>query len=137
MVRDIVKDTIFLSQKSQPAVLADLPLAQDLLDTLAAHQEHCVGLAANMIGISKCIIAIQAGPLRLAMLNPVISKTSAKSYETDEGCLSLPGTRKALRYESIEVRYRDLAFKKQKQKFSGLTAEIIQHEIDHCKGILI
>ena len=137
MVRDIVKDTIFLSQKSQPAVLADLPLAQDLLDTLAAHQEHSVGLAANMIGIIKCIIAIQAGPLRLAMLNPVISKTSAKSYETDEGCLSLPGTRKALRYESIEVRYRDLAFKKQKQKFSGLTAEIIQHEIDHCKGILI
>ena len=77
MVRDIIKDTIFLSQKSQPAVLADLPLAQDLLDTLAAHQDHCVGLAANMIGISKCIIAIQAGPLRLAMLNPVISKTSA------------------------------------------------------------
>ncbi len=137
MVRDIIKDTIFLSQKSQPAVLADLPLAQDLLDTLAAHQDHCVGLAANMIGISKCIIAIQAGPLHIAMLNPVICKTSAKSYETAEGCLSLPGTRKALRYERIEVTYRDLDFKKQKQKFSGLTAEIIQHEIDHCNGILI
>ena len=119
------------------AAQEDLPIAQDLLDTLQAHSDHCVGLAANMIGINKCIIAIQAGPVPLAMLNPVILKKSAKSYEILESCLSLTGERNTTRYESIEVKYRDMSFKKQKQRFSGLVAEIIQHEIDHCNGILI
>ena len=109
----------------------------DLLDTLEAHADHCVGLAANMIGCSKNIIAIQAGPIRIAMLNPVILKHSAKSYTAEEGCLSLPGERTTARYSSIEVRYQDLKLRRQRQKFSGFTAQIIQHEIDHCQGILI
>ena len=113
------------------------PIAQDLLDTLRAHAGHCVGLAANMIGEPKAIIAIQAGPAALAMLNPVITKKSARTYQTAEGCLSLPGERPVTRYESIEVSWRDQQFRKQKQKFQGFTAEIIQHEIDHCQGILI
>ena len=137
MIREIIKDTLFLSQKSEPATRADLVIAQDLLDTLAAHADHCVGLAANMIGVKKCIIAVNAGPVALAMLNPVILKTSAKSYQTTEGCLSLTGERPTTRYASIEVIFRDLSFKKQKQKFTGFTAEILQHEIDHCQGILI
>lgn len=137
MIREIVRDPLFLSQPSAPAQREDIPIAMDLLDTLEAHADHCVGLAANMIGCSKNIIAIQAGPIRIAMLNPVILKHSAKSYTTEEGCLSLPGERTTARYPSIEVRYQDLKLHRQRQKFSGFTAQIIQHEIDHCQGILI
>ncbi len=137
MIKEIVKDPLFLAQPSQPACREDIPIAQDLLDTLAAHASHCVGLAANMIGVAKRIIVIQDGPLRIAMLNPEISRHSTKSYLTNEGCLSLPGERPTKRYESIEIKYYDLRFHRQKQKFRGFTAQIIQHELDHCNGILI
>jgi peptide deformylase len=137
MVKEIIHDEFFLQQKSAKAVKEDIAVAQDLLDTLAAHHEHCVGLAANMIGVAKCIIAVNTGAGNLALLNPEIVKHSAKTYKTTEGCLSLTGERETERYETIEVKYRDMAFAKQRQKFSGFTAQIIQHEIDHCQGILI
>jgi len=137
MVKEIIHDEFFLQQKSAKAVKEDIAVAQDLLDTLAAHHEHCVGLAANMIGVAKCIIAVNTGAGNLVMLNPEIVKHSAKTYKTTEGCLSLSGERETERYETIEVKYRDMAFAKQRQKFSGFTAQIIQHEIDHCQGILI
>ena len=136
MVREIVRDPMFLSQKSAPATREDLPAAQDLLDTLRANSERCVGLAANMIGVTKRIIAVSAGPVSRAMLNPrIVSK--AEPYAAEEGCLSLEGTRPATRYRSIEVEYRDSAFILRRQRFSSFTAQIIQHEIDHCEGILI
>ena len=137
MVRDIVKDESFLSQKSEKATTEDIGIASDLLDTLKAHAHHCVGLAANMIGERKRIIAVKDRETYLAMLNPEIVKKSAKQYKATEGCLSLDGERETVRYDWIEVKYRDMDFRKQKQKFSGFTAQIIQHEIDHCNGILI
>lgn len=109
---------------------------QDLLDTLEAHKEECVGLAANMIGVHKRVIAVSVGILRFAMVNPLIVKRG-KPYETEEGCLSLPGVRKTTRYETIEVEYLDAQFQPKKQTFGGWTAQIIQHEVDHCDGILI
>lgn len=136
MEKPIIKDEAFLAQKSQPATFMDIALAQDLLDTLAAHADRCVGLAANMIGVSKCVIAVNIGPTNIAMLNPEIIKRSGK-YMTEEGCLSLEGERAAVRYEKITVAYQDMQFKKCKQSFSGFTAQIIQHEIDHCHGIII
>ena len=136
MQKSIVKDEAFLAQKSQPATFMDLAIAQDLLDTLAAHADHCVGLAANMIGVQKCIIAVNVGPTNIAMLNPEILKRSGK-YMAQEGCLSLTGERTTVRYEKITVRYLDMQFKPHKQSFSGFTAQIIQHEIDHCQGIII
>ena len=136
MVREIVRDPMFLSQKSAPATREDLPAAQDLLDTLRANSERCVGLAANMIGVTKRIIAVSVGPVSRAMLNPrIVSK--AEPYAAEEGCLSLEGTRPATRYRSIEVEYRDSAFILRRQRFSGFAAQIIQHELDHCDGILI
>ena len=136
MVREIVRDPMFLSQKSAPATREDLPAAQDLLDTLRANSERCVGLAAYMIGVTKRIIAVSVGPVSRAMLNPrIVSK--AEPYAAEEGCLSLEGTRPATRYRSIEVEYRDSAFILRRQRFSSFTAQIIQHEIDHCEGILI
>ncbi|MCR5559380.1 peptide deformylase [Schwartzia sp. (in: firmicutes)] len=137
MVKDIIHEEAFLKQPSIAAEKADIPIAQDLLDTLAAHKEKCVGMAANMIGVLKNIIVINTGTEAIAMLNPEITKTSAKRYKTEEGCLSLTGERETERFESIEVKYRDMNWNKQKQKFSGFTAQIIQHEIDHCRGILI
>ena len=136
MVRPIMKDPIFLAQPSAPATAEDLPVGQDLLDTLAAHADGCVGMAANMIGIKKRIIVVSAGEADLAMLNPVIIKKSMP-YDTEEGCLSLEGSRKTRRYETIEVEYRDRDFKRCRQRFKGWTAQIIQHEIDHCDGIVI
>ena len=136
MIRDICKDEFFLSQKSEPATANDLAIAQDLLDTLAAHKDGCVGMAANMIGVRKNIIAVNMGFMNVAMFNPVIVKKSG-SFETEEGCLSLIGVRKTTRYEEIEVEYEDMNFKKQHQKFSGWTAQIIQHECDHLEGIII
>lgn len=136
MVRNIVRDVIFLGRKSQPAVRSDLPTAQDLLDTLAAHRQKCVGMAANMIGVKKRIIAVNMGFMNVAMFNPKIVKKSG-SYQTEEGCLSLIGVRPCTRYQEIEVEYQDMNWKKQRQKYTGWIAQIIQHEVDHCNGVVI
>ncbi len=136
MVKSIVKDALFLGQKSELAIQEDAAVIDDLLDTLKANAEHCVGLAANMIGIKKRIIVYSVGMTGVPMINPVIIK-KAKPYEMEEGCLSLLGVRKTTRYEFIEVDYLDRSFKKQRQTFTGWTAQIIQHEIDHCDGIII
>ena len=127
---------MFLSQKSEAATKADLPVVQDLLDTLKANEERCVGMAANMIGKKRQIIVVNMGFMNVPMINPVIIKKSDQ-YETEESCLSLTGSRKTTRYQNIEVEYLDINFKKQKQSFSGWIAQIIQHEIDHCDGIII
>ena len=131
-----MRDESFLAQKSADASFLDMPIAQNLLDTLAAHSDSCVGMAANMIGVHKRIIAVNMGPINMAMLNPIIVKKSGK-YMTEEGCLSLNGVRPTVRYKKITVEYQDLQFKKQRQNFEGWTAQIIQHEIDHCDGIVI
>lgn len=136
MIQSIVHDEKFLAQKSLPATFMDIPIAQNRLDTLAFHHETCVGLAANMIGVQKCIIAINFGPTNIAMLNPVIIKQSGK-YIAEEGCLSLSGVRSTVRYKKIVVEYQDMQFKKQRQTFTDWPAQIVQHEIDHCNGILI
>ena len=136
MVREVVHDVLFLGQKSEPATQADKQVAIDLLDTLKAHEEGCVGMAANMIGVRKRIIAVNMGFMNVAMFNPKIVKRNGK-YETEEGCLSLDGVRKCVRYQEIEVEYEDINFKRQRQKYSGWTAQIIQHECDHLKGIII
>lgn len=137
MVRPIVHDIMFLSRKSAPANRSDLQTAQDLADTLRAHSHECVGMAANMIGVSKRIIAVAAGPGILVMINPVITAYSKEQYETEEGCLSLTGVRKTKRYESVTVEYCDMQLQKRRGTFTGFTAQIIQHEIDHCSGIII
>lgn len=136
MIRSVMKDVIFLNQKSEPATEADKQVVQDLLDTLKANEAGCVGMAANMIGVRKRVIAVSMGFANIAMINPVIVKKSG-AYETEEGCLSLTGVRKATRYKDIEVEFQDINFNKQCQKFSGWIAQIIQHEIDHCDGIVI
>lgn len=136
MIRPIMKDVFFLNQKSELATEADKAVVQDLLDTLKANEAGCVGMAANMIGVRKRIIVVNAGLANIAMINPVITKKSGL-YETEEGCLSLLGVRKAVRYKEIEVEFLDIGFKKQRQKYSGWVAQIIQHEIDHCDGIVI
>jgi peptide deformylase len=136
MIRSICKDTIILSQKSVSATMADMQVIVDLMDTLRANADGCVGMAANMIGVNKRIIAFSLGPIYIPMINPFITKRDGL-YEVEEGCLSLVGVRKAIRYQSVEVEYLDQDFKKQKQKFTGFTAQIIQHEVDHCDGILI
>ena len=136
MIKPIAKDIFFLSQKSAPATPSDAGVIVDLLDTLRANSAHCVGLAANMIGVKKRIIVVSLGFANLVMVNPQIVRKDTP-YETEEGCLSLVGVRKTKRYQNIEVTYLDQKFKPQRQKFSGWTAQIIQHEIDHCNGILI
>lgn len=136
MVRPIMRDVFFLNQKSEPATKADEPIVRDLLDTLKAHESECVGMAANMIGVKKRIIAVNLGFMNVAMINPVIIKKTG-AYETEEGCLSLVGVRKTTRYQEIEVEYLDQAWVKRKQKYSGWTAQIIQHECDHLEGIII
>ena len=136
MVREIMRDPLFLAGKSEDATRADKQTALDLIDTLRAHEEGCVGMAANMIGEHKRIIAVETGYGPMAMINPVITRKSGP-YETEEGCLSLPGVRRTKRYEEIEVKYLDIAFKPVKKTFTGYTAQIIQHEVDHCDGILI
>ena len=136
MIQPIMKDPIFLAQKSAPATKEDLPVAQDLLDTLTAHKDGCVGMAANMIGVSKRIIAFDNEGKYMVMFNPEIVKRS-EPYEAEEGCLSLPGTRKAKRYRSIKVQYQNEQFQTRLKTFTGWTAQIIQHEIDHCNGVLI
>jgi len=136
MVRTVVKDILFLGQKSEPATQKDAAVIDDLIDTLKANAEHCVGMAANMIGEKLRIIVFSMGVIGIPMINPVITKKS-KPYEAEEGCLSLTRVRKTIRYEFIEVDYMDRNFKQQKMEFSGWTAQIIQHEIDHCDGIVI
>lgn len=136
MVRDICKDVIFLAQKAQSAGPEDRETAKDLLDTLAAHKEGCVGMAANMIGVCKQIIAFDNQGEYMVMYNPEILKRSGP-YEAEEGCLSLSGTRKAKRWKSIKVQFQNEDLQLRVKTFTGWTAQIIQHEIDHCQGILI
>lgn len=136
MIRPIMKDPLFLAQPSEPATAADLPVARDLLETLEAHADGCVGMAANMIGVRRCIIAVDNDGEYLVMLNPELLKCSGP-YETEEGCLSLTGTRPAKRYKSIKVRWQDMELKPRIKTFTGFTAQIIQHELDHCRGVLI
>ena len=136
MVKKIIRDQFFLQQKSEPATEADKQVITDLLDTLEANKDRCVGLAANMIGVRKQILVVAAGPFKFAMVNPVITKQTGK-YETEESCLSLEGSRPCVRYREIEVDYLDQDFQKQHGKYSGFTAQIIQHEMAHFSGVLI
>ena len=136
MVREIMRDEAFLSQKAEPATQDDLNIAQDLLDTLTAHKTGYVGMAANMIGINKRIIVFDNEGKYMVMFNPEIIKKSGP-YEAEEGCLSLTGIRKAKRWKSIKVQYQNEQFQPRFKTFTGWTAQIIQHEIDHCEGILI
>ena len=136
MVKKITRDPMFLAQKSVDATEADKQVITDLFDTLRANLDHCVGMAANMIGVSKNIIVVAAGPFQFAMINPVITKKTG-AFQTEEGCLSLDGVRPCTRYKEIEVDYLDTNFKKQHGKYIGWTAQIIQHEVDHCNGIVI
>ena len=136
MVREICRDEAFLAQKAEPATKDDLGTAQDLLDTLLAHKDGCVGMAANMIGVKKNIIIVNMGMIDVVMFNPVIISRRGR-YETEEGCLSLEGVRKTTRYQEIEVEYYDSSWKKQRQKLSGWTAQIAQHEINHLSGKII
>ena len=136
MIRQVVKDVMILSRKSVPAEKQDIPIGKDLLDTLFANAAACVVMAANMIGINKRIIVVNTGVMNIAMFNPVIESRSGR-YETQEGCLSLSGLRPTVRYQSISVSYMDINWKKQKLKLTGWPAQIVQHEIDHCDGIVI
>ena len=136
MVRSIMKDPIFLAQKSAPATPEDVSVAEDLLETLVAHRHGCVGMAANMIGVAKRIIVFDNEGKCMTMFNPEIVKCSGP-YEAEEGCLSLEGLRKAKRYRSVKVRYQNEAMQTRLKTFTGFAAQIIQHEIDHCNGILI
>ena len=136
MVREICKDEFFLSQKADLATPDDLGTAQDLLDTLTAHKDGCVGMAANMISVCKRIIAFDNEGEYLVMFNPVIVKKST-AYEVEEGCLSLSGTRKTKRFQTIKVQWQNEKFQTRIKTFTGWTAQIIQHEIDHCEGVLI
>ena len=136
MIKPIVRDVFFLSQKSDPATKADLQVGIDLQDTLKANQSRCVGMAANMIGVKKRVIIVNLGLANLVMYNPVIVKKD-EPYETEEGCLSLDGVRRTTRYQNIVVEYMDSNWKKQRIKLSGWPAQICQHEIDHLSGIII
>ena len=136
MIREIIHDPIFLSRKSAEATADDVHIALDLADTLRANLDRCVGMAANMIGESRRIIAIVRGPMIITMLNPKILSKSGE-YETEEGCLSLAGTRKTKRWKSIRVSWQDVNMKNHTEVMDGFQAQIVQHEVDHCDGILI
>ena len=136
MVREIMRDERFLSQTAELATPEDLPVAQDLLDTLTAHRDGCVGMAANMIGVCKRIIVFDNEGKSMVMFNPEIIKKSGP-YEAEEGCLSLTGTRRTKRWQSMKVQYQNEKFQTRFKTFTGWTAQIIQHEIDHCEGVLI
>ena len=136
MIREICKDETFLVQKAAPATADDLATAQDLLDTLIAHKDGCVGMAANMIGVCKRIIAFDNEGTYMVMFNPVIVRQSGP-YEAQEGCLSLTGVRKTKRFQTVKVQWQNEQFQPRLKTFTGWTAEIIQHEIDHCEGIVI
>lgn len=136
MIRPIVHDPLFLARPSVPATEADLPIANDLIDTLRANLDRCVGMAANMIGEQKRIITMARGPMVVVMLNPKILSKSGE-YETEEGCLSLEGVRKTTRYRSIRLSWQDMQMKEHIGTLDGFQAQIVQHELDHCDGILI
>lgn len=136
MIKPIMKDILFLGEKSELATKEDMYVVNDLIDTLRANLDNCVGMAANMIGVKKYIIVFAVGNAIVPMINPVITKKE-NSYVTEESCLSLIGVRQTTRYETIEVEYFDKSFKKQKGTFTGFVAQIIQHEVDHCNGIII
>ena len=136
MIREICRDETFLAQKAAPATADDLATAQDLLDTLTAHKDGCVGMAANMIGVCKRIIAFDNEGTYMVMFNPVIIRQSGP-YEAQEGCLSLTDVRKTKRFQTVKVQWQNEKFQTRLKTFTGWTAEIIQHEIDHCEGILI
>lgn len=136
MIKPINKDTMILSRPCQPATKADLGLASDLRDTLQANADRCVGMGANMIGVTKQVIIAQLGPLPIIMFNPIIVKKQGP-YQTKEGCLSLSGQRPVTRYQKIQVRFRNEDWQKQELTLEGFAAEIVQHEVDHCHGILI
>ncbi len=136
MVREIMRDERFLSQTAELATPEDLPVAQDLLDTLTAHRDGCVGMAANMIGVCKRIIVFDNEGKSMVMFNPEIIKKSGP-YEAEEGRLSLTGTRRTKRWQSVKVQYQNEKFQTRFKTFTGWTAQIIQHEIDHCEGVLI
>ena len=136
MIQKIMRDVFFLSQKSEAATPKDASVGQDLQDTLRANQDRCVGMAANRIGVRKRIIIVNVGVMIVVMYNPVIVRKDTP-YETEEGCLSLEGVRRTTRYQNIEVEYFDAGWQKRRQKYSGWTAQIIQHEVDHLEGIII
>ena len=136
MIRPVVRDVFFLRQKSEPATREDLGVGRDLQDTLRANRDRCAGMAANMIGVKKRIIIVNAGFADVVMVNPVLLAKDTP-YEAEEGCLSLDGTRKTTRWQNIEIEYTDASWKKRRQRFSGWIAQIIQHEMDHLEGILI
>ena len=136
MIREICRDETFLAQKAAPATADDLATAQDLLDTLTAHKDGCVGMAANMIGVCKRIIAFDNEGTYMVMFNPVIVRQSGP-YEAQEGCLSLTGVRKTKQFQTVKVQWQNEKFQTRLKTFTGWTAEIIQHEIDHCEGIVI
>ncbi len=136
MIREIMRDPIFLGIKSEEATKADMDVADDLKDTLMANRERCVGMAANMIGVRKRVIIANVGMGDIVMFNPVIVKKEGP-FEAEEGCLSLDGVRKTTRYQTIEVEFTDMSWKRKKQKYTGFPAQIIQHECDHLEGIII
>ena len=136
MVKPVVQDAFFLGQKSEEATKNDLSVGRDLQDTLEANRDRCAGMAANMIGVKKRVIIVDIGIVDLVMYNPVIVAKDSP-YETEEGCLSLSGARKTTRYQNIEVEFTDSTWTRQRQKFSGWLAQIIQHECDHLEGIVI
>lgn len=136
MIREIVRDPLLLAIRSEPASGMDTLVARDLLDTLEANLDRCVGMAANMIGIRKRIIVVRNGRISFVMYNPIILQKEGM-FETEEGCLSLDGTRKTTRYQKIIVQYQDQLFRMKQETYTGWVAQIIQHEVDHCNGILI
>ena len=136
MIKPIMRDMMFLSQPSENATMEDRQVISDLVDTLNAHLDGCVGMAANMIGVRKRIIVVRMGSVSMPMVNPVIV-SKAGEYDAEEGCLSLMGVRKCKRWQQIEVSYQDASFLPRRQKYSGWIAQIIQHEIDHCNGVII
>ena len=137
MVREIVRDVLVLGRRSEPATKEDMSVVRDMLDTLAANSDRCVGMAANMIGVHKTILVAVIGGKQIAMVNPKMTDHSKEVYETEEGCLSLEGVRKTKRFRSIKVQYQTEQMQLRLKSFTGWTAQIIQHEIDHCNGILI
>ncbi len=136
MIRPIIRDVLFLGQKSDAAVPSDGAVGRDLRDTLAANRERCVGMAANMIGVRKRVIIVSMGPMDMVMYNPQIVRRDGP-YEAEEGCLSLDGKRRAKRYQNIEVAWLDDGWKPRRQRFSGWIAQVIQHEVDHLEGVII
>ena len=137
MIKDIVRDILFLQRKAEPATRNDWQVGRDLVDTLESKLDTCAGLAANMIGSTKAVILFRQGNKSVVMYNPEILKTSPAPYDAEEGCLSLDGRRPCKRYDKIEVKFMDSLFRKKTKTFTGFTAEVIQHEIDHLHGILI